>query len=50
MPLGFGRSRFRFAAPLGSEMSVDKLHDLRLATSYPGLVESYLAEHGVALG
>ena len=29
-------------------MAVAKLHDLRLATSYPGLVESYLAEHGVA--
>ena len=48
MPLGFGRSRFRFAAPTGSDMAVAKLHDLRLATSYPGLVESYLAEHGVA--
>jgi len=48
MPLGFGRSRFRFAAPAGSDMAVAKLHDLRLATSYPGLVESYLAEHGVA--
>ena len=48
MPLGFGRSRFRFAAPVGSQMSIDRLHDLRLATSYPGLVESYLAERGVS--
>ena len=47
MPLGFGRSRFRFAAPLGKAMSVDQLHDLRLATSYPGLVASYLEDHGV---
>ena len=47
MPLGFGRSRFRFAAPAGSEMSLPRLHGLRLATSYPGLVESYLASHGV---
>jgi ATP phosphoribosyltransferase len=47
MPLGFGRSRFRFAAPLGRAMSVDQLHDLRLATSYPGLVASYLEDHGV---
>ena len=47
MPLGFGRSRFRFAAPKGSAMSVDQLHDLRLATSYPGLVESYLEDLGV---
>jgi ATP phosphoribosyltransferase len=45
--LGFGRSRFRFAAPAGSAMSVDQLDGLRLATSYPGLVDGYLADHGV---
>ncbi|MCW2810767.1 MAG: hisG [Friedmanniella sp.] len=48
LPLGFGRSRFRFAAPAGSEMTVERLQGLRLATSYPGLVETYLAGHGVA--
>jgi ATP phosphoribosyltransferase len=47
MPLGFGRSRFRFAAPTGAELAVDDLHDLRLATSYPGLVGAYLKERGV---
>ena len=47
MPLGFGRSRFRFAAPAGKTMTVDDLHDLRLATSYPGLVGSYLKDRGV---
>ncbi len=47
LPLGFGRSRFRFAAPAGGELTVAKLQGLRLATSYPGLVESYLAERGV---
>nr|WP_204920540.1 ATP phosphoribosyltransferase [Microlunatus panaciterrae] len=47
-PLGFARSRFRFAAPAGAELTVEKLHGLRLATSYPGLVQSYLAEHGVS--
>ena len=47
MPLGFGLSRFRFAAPQGRAMSVEQLHDLRLATSYPGLVGSYLEDHGV---
>jgi ATP phosphoribosyltransferase len=47
MPLGFGRSRFRFAAPAGAAMTLDDLHDLRLATSYPGLVGSYLKERGV---
>ena len=45
--LGFGRSRFRFAAPVGTAMSLDRLDGLRLATSYPGLVETYLAERGI---
>lgn len=48
MALGFGRSRFRFAAPVSKGFSVDALQGLRLATSYPGLVESYLAERGVS--
>ena len=47
IPLGFGRSRFRFAAPVDSEMTVEGLQDLRLATSYPGLVGAYLKERGV---
>ena len=47
MPLGFGRSRFRFAAPVGAELTVEDLHELRLATSYPGLVGAYLADRGV---
>ncbi len=49
VPLGFARSRFRFAAPVGTEMSISKLQGLRLATSYPGLVQAYLAEHGVTV-
>ena len=47
LPLGFGRSRFRFAAPPERSLTVEGLHGLRLATSYPGLVEAYLAERGV---
>jgi ATP phosphoribosyltransferase len=47
IPLGFGRSRFRFAAPAGTHRSIEDLHDQRLATSYPGLVGGYLAEHGI---
>jgi ATP phosphoribosyltransferase len=47
MPLGFGRSHFRFAAQAGSEWTIGQLHDIRLATSYPGLVSSYLAKHNV---
>ena len=48
LPLGFGRSRFRFAAPVSSGLSVERLDGLRLATSYPGLVEGYLADRGVS--
>lgn len=47
LELGFARSTFRFAARPGT---VEKLGDLagrRVATSYAGLVERHLAEHGV---
>ena len=47
IPLGFGRSRFRFAAPVGTERTIEDLHEKRLATSYPGLVGGYLADRGV---
>ena len=48
LPLGFGRSRFRFAAPAGIALDVSALQGLRLATSYPGLVAAHLAERGVS--
>jgi ATP phosphoribosyltransferase len=47
LSLGFGASRFRFAAPAGSGMTVEALEGKRLATSYPGLVGAYLAARGV---
>ena len=47
IPLGFGRSRFRFAAPVGTERTIEDLDQKRLATSYPGLVGGYLADRGV---
>ncbi|MCB0913327.1 MAG: ATP phosphoribosyltransferase, partial [Propionibacteriaceae bacterium] len=37
MSLGFGGTRFRFAAPGGASMSVADLGGRRIATSYPGL-------------
>ncbi|HSN12672.1 MAG TPA: ATP phosphoribosyltransferase [Propionibacteriaceae bacterium] len=46
LPLGFGGTKFRFAAP-GGASSVADLGGLRIATSYPGLVASYLAGQGV---
>ncbi len=47
LPLGFGRSTFRLAAPAGVASSVADLAGTRIATSYTGLLERYLAEHGV---
>ncbi|AUG75649.1 ATP phosphoribosyltransferase [Kitasatospora sp. MMS16-BH015] len=48
LALGFGGSTFRFARPLGKEVAdVQGLEGLRIATSYTGLVEQHLAEHGV---
>jgi ATP phosphoribosyltransferase len=44
--LGFGASTFRFAAPAALD-SLQKLEGKRVATSYPGLVTSFLAGHGV---
>ncbi|GAA1467827.1 ATP phosphoribosyltransferase [Microbacterium thalassium] len=47
--LGFGRSTFRFAAPPGTFAELADLDGVRIATSYPGLVDSFLDEHGVAV-
>lgn len=48
MPLGFGRSSFRFAAPVQSGIeTVDQLGGKRIATAYPGLLQRYLDDAGV---
>lgn len=47
LALGFGRSRFRFAAPPGTVATVADLAGKRIATSYDGVVRRYLEEHGV---
>ncbi|MFO7250001.1 MAG: ATP phosphoribosyltransferase [Actinomycetes bacterium] len=47
IPLGFGRSTFRFAAPPGTFTSVHDLQGQRIATSYAGLLGKYLADKGV---
>lgn len=47
--LGFGSSTFRFAAPPGSFTTVDDLEGVRVATAYPGLVDAFLDERGVAV-
>ncbi|HMR47965.1 MAG TPA: ATP phosphoribosyltransferase [Arachnia sp.] len=47
MPLGFGASRFRFAAPKGTDYQLADLQGKRIASSYPGLLGGYLAERGI---
>lgn len=47
MELGFGGSRFRFAAPVGGENSIEALAGKRIATSYPGLLQTWLDERGI---
>lgn len=45
--LGFGASTFRFAAEPTRFTELSDLEGLRVATSYPGLVEDFLVQHGV---
>ena len=47
MALGFAASTFRFAAKPGVASSVQDIDGKRVATSYAGLVQSHLADHGV---
>ncbi len=48
LPLGFGKSTFRFGVPsssTGDDISI--LNGKRVATSYPGLVKSYLSNKSI---
>jgi ATP phosphoribosyltransferase len=45
--LGFGRSTFRFAGPIGAFDRIEQLNGARIATSYAGIVRQYLAERGI---
>ncbi|MBM0125957.1 ATP phosphoribosyltransferase [Pimelobacter simplex] len=47
LQLGFGRSKFRFAARPGTAEKVEDLAGKRIATSYDGVVKRYLAERGI---
>lgn len=47
LPLGFARSTFRFAGPVGDFTSIAELDGKRLATSYDGLLRDYLDERGI---
>jgi len=48
MPLGFGQSRFRFAAVPGTVTDISLLQDKRIATSYKGVVTSFLQQRGIS--
>lgn len=47
LSLGFGRSKFLFAARQGAFSSLDELEGKRIATSYVGVVRSFLEEKGI---
>jgi ATP phosphoribosyltransferase len=47
MQLGFARSTFRFAGRPGVALGVGDLGGMTIATSYEGVVEKHLADHGV---
>lgn len=47
LPLGFGASTFRYAAPAGTDWKIGDLEGKRLATSYPSLVKQDLAARGL---
>ena len=47
LPLGFGASAFRYAAPKDEDWTVEQLAGKRIATSYPNLVRKDLANRGL---
>ena len=47
LDLGFGRSRFRFAARPGRYTELADLAGARIATSYTGVVRAFLEERGI---
>ena len=48
MPLGFGRSTFRYAVPADSDLTPDTMHGKRIACSYGNIVRRDLARRGVS--
>ena len=47
LPLDFGASTFRFAAPAGKNWQIGEISGKRVATAYPGLVENFLKENNL---
>jgi len=48
LPLDFGKSTFRFAATDGSISDESQLTGKRIATAYPGLLQSYLDRNSIS--
>ena len=48
MALDFGGSSFRFAGPTGKSLSLKDINGKRVATAYPGLVQSHLVNLGIS--
>ena len=48
LPLDYGRSTFRFAAPTGKLSDIKELSGKRVATAYPGLVNDYLKKNSIS--
>jgi ATP phosphoribosyltransferase len=48
LELGFGASSFRIAAPHGAALVPRDLSGLRIATSYPGILNTWLREKGIS--
>jgi ATP phosphoribosyltransferase len=48
LALGFGSSRFYFAAPGGAITTLEDLDGRRIATSYAGLLEEFLKERSIS--
>ncbi len=49
LALDFGKSTFRFAAPIGSALGESDLAGKRVATAYPGLVSAYCERIGISV-
>ena len=47
LSLDFGRSTFRFAAPVGKNLKLTDIAGKRVATAYPGLVEDFLSKNAL---
>ena len=47
LPLKYGKSKFYYAVPQGSKLTVADFHGKKIATSYPVLVKNDLVQRGI---